>query len=145
MLRRRGFVAGSALLLASMPVRAERSQKFLIGRLSPLSEDTEPPNAAGLRQGLREHGWREGTDYQLVFRFANGDARRLPPLAAELVALGVDILVPGSNAGGLAAKNVTGKIPVVLVTTGDRCRSALSAASPGRAGTSPASRPWAWN
>jgi putative ABC transport system substrate-binding protein len=75
--------------------------------------------AAGLRKGLAERGWREGADYELVFRYANGDAQLLPRLAAELVALGVDVIVAGSNVGGLAAKSATGTIPIVIVTTGD--------------------------
>lgn len=119
MMRRRDVVAGGALLLAALPVRAERGRKFLIGRLSPLSAESDPPMAAGLRQGLAERGWREGADYALVFRYAKGDAQLLPRLAAELVALGVDVIVAGSNVGGLAAKSATATIPIVLVTTGD--------------------------
>lgn len=133
MMRRRDVVAGGALLLAALPVRAERGRKFLIGRLSPLSPESDPPMAAGLREGLRERGWREGADYELAFRYANGDARRLPRLAAELVALGADVIVAGSNAGALAAKAATGTIPIVLVTTGDPLAAGItqSLARPG--------------
>ena len=133
MMRRRDVLAGGALLLAAVPARGERGRKFLIGRLSPLSPESDPPMAAGLRDGLRERGWREGADYELAFRYANGDARQLPRLAAELVALGADVIVAGSNAGALAAKAATGTIPIVLVTTGDPLAAGItqSLARPG--------------
>jgi putative ABC transport system substrate-binding protein len=73
----------------------------------------------GLLEGLRERGWVEGQNFTLVTRFADGDAERLQALAAELVALNVDVIVTGSNPGALAAKGASGHVPIVFVTTGD--------------------------
>ena len=47
-------------------------------------------------------------------------------LAAELVALKVDVIVTGSNPGALAVKKLTSEIPVVFVTTGDPISGGLA-------------------
>ena len=45
------------------------------------------------RQGLRENGWVEGQNVSIGYRFAEGDAKRLPALAAELVQLRPEVIV----------------------------------------------------
>ena len=88
---------------------------------------------AGLRQGLSELGWVEGRNLTFELRFAEGRLDRLAQLASELVDLKVDVIVTGSTSGALAAKNATGTIPIVMVTTGDPVRDGLveSLARPG--------------
>jgi putative ABC transport system substrate-binding protein len=90
-----------------------------IGRLSPLSAETDAPNLAAFRKGLRELGWIEGQHFTIEARFAGGKPERLAGLAADLVRQRVDVILTGSNAGALAAKTATGTIPIVMVTTGD--------------------------
>ena len=46
-----------------------------------------------LAQGLRELGYTEGQNLAVDFRFADWQLDRLPALAAELVALKVDVIV----------------------------------------------------
>jgi putative tryptophan/tyrosine transport system substrate-binding protein len=79
------------------------------------------------RQGLRGLGWVEGENIVFEYRFAEGQLDRLPALATELVRLKVDVILAGSIPGALAAKNATGTIPVVMVTTGDPVTSGLVA------------------
>lgn len=43
--------------------------------------------------GMAELGYREGRDFDIVFRFANNASERLPGLAQELARLAPDILV----------------------------------------------------
>src|SRR5262249_58558901 len=64
---------------------------------------------------------------------AAGKAERLKDLAAELVSLKVDVIVAGSTPGVMAARNATGAIPIVMVTTGDPVAGRLvaSLARPG--------------
>jgi putative ABC transport system substrate-binding protein len=52
-------------------------------------------------------------------RFAEGRQERLPPLAAELVQLKVDVLVTGSNQVIAAVKRATATIPVVMAVSRD--------------------------
>ena len=133
---RRAFLQtlGGGLLAAPLAAEAQSAGKvYRIGRLSPLSAETDVPNLAAFRKGLRELGWIEGQHFTLESRFADGQATRLPDLAAELVRQRVDLILTGSNPGALAAKNATATIPIVMVTTGDPVAGGLvaSLARPG--------------
>jgi putative ABC transport system substrate-binding protein len=46
------------------------------------------------REGLREHGYEEGRNVEIVFRWAEGRYERFPDLIAELIAANVDITCP---------------------------------------------------
>src|SRR3954464_7569540 len=59
--------------------------------------------------GLRDLGWVEGENIHVEYRDAGGDDSRLPGLAAELVALDVDVLVTATTPGILAAHRATTK------------------------------------
>ena len=109
------------------------SRKRRIGRLSPLSRQSDLPFAANLRQGLADLGWVEGSDYEFDAAFADGRFDRLPALAAGLVQRGVDLIVTGSNLGGRAVRDATSTIPIVMVTTADPTEGGLvaSLARPG--------------
>jgi putative ABC transport system substrate-binding protein len=69
-----------------------------------------------LREDLRELGRIEGRDYVLELRSAEGELGRLPSLAAELVRLKVDVIVALFTPCGLAAKEATREIPIVVLT-----------------------------
>jgi putative ABC transport system substrate-binding protein len=62
---------------------------------------------------MHEVGYVEGHDFEMVFRFADGDYRRLPALADELVALRPSIFMTATVAGTLAIRKVTTTIPIV--------------------------------
>lgn len=113
--------------------QAETGKALRIGRLSPLSAETDMPNIAAFRKGLRELGWVEGKSFTIESRFANGQSVRLPELAAELVRQRIDLFLTGSNPGALAARNASATIPIVMVTTGDPVAAGLvaSLARPG--------------
>ncbi len=86
-----------------------------------------------LRQGLSDLGYIEGENIVIETRRALGKRDRLPQLAAELVRLNVDVLVAARTVGGLAAKNATNVIPIVVIGSGDPIGSGLvaSLARPG--------------
>jgi len=69
--------------------------------------------------GLRDLGWVEGENIHVEYRDAGGDDSRLPGLAAELVALDVDVLVTATTPGILAAHGATTKIPTVMIVGPD--------------------------
>jgi putative ABC transport system substrate-binding protein len=113
------FLAGAAAVLAT-PLAAEAQQAgkvpvigYLIERSGPTAFDE------AFRLGLRELGYSEGRNVVVEYRWADGKAERLPALAAELVRLKVDIIVTSGTPGGLAAKNATSTIPIVLASGGD--------------------------
>ena len=87
----------------------------------------------GLRAGLRDHGYVEGGNLVIEFRWAEGKYDRLPELASELVRLKVDVIVTHATAGTRAAKDATTTIPIVIAATGDAVAAGLvaSLARPG--------------
>ncbi len=84
-------------------------------------------------QGLRDLGWVEGKTIVIEYRWAEGRPDRLPDLAAELVRLKVDVILAGSHAVAVAAKNATATSPIVMATGADPVRFGLvaSLARPG--------------
>jgi putative ABC transport system substrate-binding protein len=84
-------------------------------------------------QGLRSLGYRVGENVVIEYRFAHGEMERLPALAAELVRLGVDVIVTGGNPITVAAMNATTTIPIVMTGGVDPVSAGLvaSLARPG--------------
>jgi putative ABC transport system substrate-binding protein len=80
---------------------------------------------AALRQGLREHGYVEGTNITIELRFGNDRFDRLPGLALELIGMPVDVLVTYVTQASIAAKKSTGTIPIVMIGVGDPVASGL--------------------
>lgn len=85
-----------------------------------MSRPSPPPGenrfAEALRAGLRERGW-ERVDIEI--RYAAGQVERLPDLAAELVALPVDVIVVGGTPVIKAAKEATQTISIVIAVAAD--------------------------
>jgi putative ABC transport system substrate-binding protein len=73
----------------------------------------------GFVQGLRELGWIDGHNLAIEWRFSEGRAEPLPRLAAELVALPVDLIVASGARPAGVAKEATGTIPVVFIQVPD--------------------------
>ena len=73
----------------------------------------------GIPQGLRDHGYIDGRNLAIEWRFAENDAKRLPALAAELVLWKPDVLVAGGDQAALELKNATATIPIVTAAIGD--------------------------
>jgi len=106
------------LLPATPPVAwAQQAGKILtIGVLSPA---TPNPLDAAFERSLEALGWVKAQNIRIERRYSGGRPEALAPLAAELVHLGVDVLVAWSPAGALAAKRATSQLPVVFLAVGD--------------------------
>jgi putative ABC transport system substrate-binding protein len=76
-------------------------------------------NLQPFERALRDYGYVEGRNLMFEWRGAEGRIERLPTLAAELVALKVDVIVAGAEAAAVAAKDATKTIPIVFVAAGD--------------------------
>lgn len=72
-----------------------------------------------LRAGLSDLGYVEGRNIVFEFRFADGKLERLEGLAAELVALNVDVIVTHSTQGVMAVSRATRTIPIVVQSSSD--------------------------
>jgi putative ABC transport system substrate-binding protein len=118
-----------ALLLAPpVPVRAQQAGKvYRIGYLTLSYSTSDPAQRLALAVGLRARGYREGGNLVFESRYAEGKSERLPELASELVQRQVDIIVAMSTPAGLAAKQATSTIPIVVAGSGDMLDSGLVA------------------
>jgi putative ABC transport system substrate-binding protein len=110
-----------ALLLAlSLPAEAQQAKKVhRIGYLSRSSESDNLPRIQAFRQGLRDLGYVEGQNILIEYRYAEGNSDRLPPLAADLVARKVDVIVAPGTGPVSAAKQATKTVPIIMVTAPD--------------------------
>ena len=80
-----------------------------------------------LVDGLRKHGWEEGRNVVLEGRFAGADVARFHELAAELVALKVDVIMCANTQATEAARRKTATIPLVMVNSTDPVTSGFVA------------------
>ena len=115
---RRTFVrlVSTGLAIGSLRANAQQAGKvYRIGYLAGGSAAGSLAFVEQFREGLREHGWIEGQNVVIEYRFAEGRFDRLPALAAELVRHKVDIIAAIPTPAAVAAKNATGTIPIVLM------------------------------
>jgi putative ABC transport system substrate-binding protein len=136
MLRGVAVIAVLALSLLAAPLAAEAQQAAKVARIGYLSTNlaANPHMQEAFRQGLRDLGYVEGRNVVIEYRDSEGKLERLPALAAELVALKVDVIVAAaSNHFALAAKQATRTIPIVFAAASDPVASGLvtSLARPG--------------
>src|SRR6185436_3273201 len=132
---RAGLIVAAFLLTLAGPLAAEAQQAAKVARIGYLSTSlaANPHLEEAFRQGLRDLGYVEGRNVVIEYRDAEGKRERLPALAAELVALKVDVIVAPGPPHALAAKQVTRTIPIVFATAADAVGSGLvtSLARPG--------------
>jgi putative tryptophan/tyrosine transport system substrate-binding protein len=132
---RREFIGTLAGGLLAAPLAAEAQQAAKIARIGYLAGNlaAAPRLEEALRQGLRDLGYVEGRNLVIEYRDAEGKVDRLPALAAELVALKVDVIVAPNTPQALAAKRATRTLPIVFCFVADPVASGLvtSLARPG--------------
>jgi putative ABC transport system substrate-binding protein len=134
-MRQIGLAVILAIGLALAPLAAEAQQAAKVARIGYMSPNLAdwPHTHEAFRQGLRDLGYVEGRNLVLEYRDAEGKLERLPALAADLVALKVDVIVAPNTVAALAAKQVTRTLPIVFAVAADPVTSGLvtSLARPG--------------
>ncbi len=135
MTTRREFIGTLAGGLVVAPLAAEAQQAAKVARIGYLALNlaAAPRLEEAFLQGLRDLGYVEGRNVVIEIRDAEGKPERLPALAAELVALKVDVIVAPNTPQALAAKQTTRTLPIVFSFVGDPVASGLvtSLARPG--------------
>ncbi len=116
---RRIFISTVACA-AVAPIAAFAQQRkvwhigVLINRLGPGT-----PNDDAFLAGMRDLGYVEGQDFVMEYRWGAGHDDRLPGLAAELVALKVDVILSAGALAIQAAKAASSTIPIVMAAVDD--------------------------
>ena len=135
-MKRRAFIAG--LGAAAWPVGAWGQQAGRVRRigilLSAAASDPEYPTLlAAFVQGLQQFGWTAGPTLTFDIRWGDGDADTIRKHAAELAALGPDVILAPGGASLGPLLQVTRAVPIVFTIVPDPVGAGLvdSLARPG--------------
>src|SRR5436309_8443921 len=111
------LVGSLSILATPLATGAQQAGKvYRIGYMSiPSRQSAGDLIDQAFLPALRERGLVDGKNLVIEWRWAEGKPERLPGFAAELVALGVDLIVAPQSDSALAAKRATRTIPIVHV------------------------------
>ena len=136
-MKRREFITLLGGAAAAWPLSARAQQPagrvYRVGYFAITSRERALHLMKAFEEGLRSLGYRVGENVVIEYRFANGEVERLSALAADLVRLGVDLIVTGANPNTVAAMKATTTIPIVMTNSVDPVGTGLvaSLARPG--------------
>jgi putative tryptophan/tyrosine transport system substrate-binding protein len=88
---------------------------FIVGGDAPPTES--PYN--GFVLGMREHGYAEGKDFVIEWRFAQGHYDQFPVVARELIRQNVDAIVLSTSAAVHPVQEITRTVPIVMAYSTD--------------------------
>jgi putative ABC transport system substrate-binding protein len=114
-MRRREFIALTCGT-AAWPLLAHAQHGDKAWRIGYLAESRRPVDEI-FRQSLRRLGYVEGSNLTMIDRWAEGGS--FGPLADDLVAQNVDLIVAVTSPATRAVKERTTRIPIVMVGVGD--------------------------
>jgi len=134
-MRRRDFIKGIVGSATSWPLAARAQQPSrlpTVGYMGSATPATQGKWAAAFAQRLQELGWTEGRNVKIEVRWAEGRSERFAEIAAEFVALKVNVIV-ASGGEVPTAKQATSTIPIVFAGALDPVASGYvaSLAQPG--------------
>jgi len=118
-MKRREFIAllGAAtfwwptVLLAQSP-----DLRPLIAVVIGASQQSSERWRTGLPEGLKQLGYVEGRDYDIEYRYADGDLTRQPALLQQLLRRDPKVIVAGNTSAAVAARQATSRIPIIVST-----------------------------
>ena len=121
-MRRREFISilgGVAVWPLAAHAQQRSGHVARIGFLTRKTDASVSSQINAFRQGLHDLGWIEGKNIGIEYRDADGQVDRLRPLAAELVALNVDVIVTVDTPPTQAAEHATRTIPIIIAVSAD--------------------------
>jgi putative tryptophan/tyrosine transport system substrate-binding protein len=129
-MKRRDFMlqlGGAAAAVLPIAARADAA-KPVIGFLNSGSPDQYRSRVRAFFEGLGRHGYAEGRNVAVEYRWALGRYDRLPEMAADLVRRRVNVIATtGGNPAALVAKAATSTIPIVFQVAVDPIEAGLVA------------------
>ena len=129
-MRRREFitlVGGAAAAWCSVAGAETRRKRPVIAMFASGTPTQRKGLAfsASFLNGLRELGYIEGRDFDIVARLAASNDE-LPKVAEELVQLNPDVILAAASVNALATKRATSTIPIVVAALGNPAALGLS-------------------
>src|SRR5262249_29017285 len=128
-IKRREFITLLSSAVTGWPFEARAEQaprkRPLPGYLVNRTKDGITHSVSAFLSRLRDRGYVEGQNIDIVTRYAEADSTRLPALADELVRLRPDLIVALDLPAALAAKKATTSIPIVAAILNDPVRLRL--------------------
>jgi len=108
-------------------------KRTLVGWLSGSASKVAGLFANDFLDGMRDLGYIDGRDFDMVSRYAEGIQDRLPALAEEIVGLKPDVIVAAAVNAAVPARAATSAIPIVCPALADAVHLGLiaSEARPG--------------
>jgi putative tryptophan/tyrosine transport system substrate-binding protein len=124
-MRRRDFMKIVGGAAAGWPLAARAQQPARMRRIGILAgglaaDDPEwQVRSTAFVQALAHLGWIDGRNVRIDFRFGLSDPERRRQSAAELVALGPDVLLAGGGSAVQALQQATRTVPIVFANVVD--------------------------
>ena len=123
-MKRREFITliGGAAAAWPLAARAQQRERVRrVGMLTNLAADDPLATArvAAFAQAMQGLGWIVGRNLQIDYRWGQHDPDRLRKYAAELVALGPEVIVANATPSTTALQHATRSVPVVFVNQVD--------------------------
>jgi putative ABC transport system substrate-binding protein len=131
--RRRAFVVFALAAVPGFSIAQQQGKTWRIGFLLAGTPAGFRIRTEAFLQELRNLGYVEGKNVSIEWRWAENKPERIAGLAAEIVGLGVDVIVTGGTSPARALKSATRTIPIVVALFGDPVGTGLveSLARPG--------------
>jgi putative ABC transport system substrate-binding protein len=108
-----------ALAMVSIAGAQQPAHMPVIGWLASTSPEGRAAQLEAFREALGQHGFVEGKNVAIEYRWAGGDYAKLPALAADLVRSSVDVIFAnGGRVAADAAKEASSTIPIVFTAGG---------------------------
>jgi len=132
-MKRREFITLLGGAAAAWPRVTRAQQRPLVAWLSGGARAASLGFVDAFLEGMRQLGYVESRNFDVVYRYADGYAERLPALAKELVQLKPNVILAAATGQAVAAKNATATIPIVTPALADavHLRLIASEARPG--------------
>lgn len=116
------FLLMTVLGVVLTPLVADAQSQSKVARIGWMSRGNASASDADMdafRKGMRELGYVEGQTFVMEPRYAAGKSELMPEQAVELERSGVDVIIAGPFEALQAAKQNTGRVPIIMTPSVD--------------------------